>query len=352
MVSRPIRATFAVIGFIVLTSVLTQVASGQDRITLVGSGSNLPRPLYDAWAAAFNQRNAKIQVQYLSIGTVESIKQISKGSGDFGGGEVQLTGDLLDGAQAELAVLPVALVGVVPIYNLPGTGGELRFSGEVLADIYLGKVRSWNDPELVRLNPGVKLPEVEIQVFHRSPGKGTDFILSDFLSKISPTFRQKIGKSASPKWVLGRSAMRNEDMAEGVAGTPGAIGYVELNYAARGVSVGSVQNAAGRFVKASKRTVENACAAVIPSRMQNLQVSLTNAPGRDAYPLSSFTYVYLRRSMHDRARARALYDFLEFALGEGQQIAANKNYAPLPKPVLEKVRSRLHELAAGTGKRN
>jgi len=332
---------------LVLLALFTVAAAAQDAITIVGSGSNLPRPLYDAWVSAFNQRNPKAQVQYLPLGTAVSIKQISSGNGDFGGGEVPLTSDLLAGSHVKLVDVPVGLVAVVPIYNLPSLSVELRFSGEVLANIYLGKVRNWNDPELASLNPGVKLPALGIQVFHRAEGKGANYIFSDFLSKESSVFRQRIGKSASPKWVLGGSAMRNEDMAQQVASTPGGIGYVELNYAAGGVSVGKVQNVAGRFVKASRESVASACAAVARSGMPSFQVSLTNAPGADSYPLSSFTYVYLPRDIPDKNRARILDDFVDFVLGEGQSIAAEKNYAALPSSVLQKARSAVRKLRAG-----
>ncbi len=334
---------WVVSAFLVVLSLFTVAASAQDRITIVGSGSNLPRPLYDAWVSAFNRRNPKAQVQYLPLGTAVSIKQISSGSGDFGGGEVPLTGDILAGSHVKLMDVPVGLVAVVPIYNLPNLGAELRFSGEALANIYLGSVRNWDDPEIARLNPGVKLPSLAIQVVHRSEGKGANYIFSDFLSKESTAFRQRIGKSASPKWVLGASAMRNEDMAEQVASTAGAIGYVELNYAAGGVSVGRVQNAAGRFVKASQESVASACAEVARSGMASLQASLTNAPGGDSYPLSSFTYIYLPRNMSDKNRARVLDDFVDFILGEGQTIARDKNYAALPSSVLQKARAAVHK---------
>jgi phosphate transport system substrate-binding protein len=324
----------------------------QDAITIVGSGSNLPRPLYDAWAGTFNQRNTKAQVRYLPIGTVESIKQISNGSGDFGGGEVQLTPEVLAGTRLKIVALPVALVAVVPIYHLPGLNDELRFSGSVLADIYLGKIHNWNDPEIAKINPGVKLPDLGIEVVHRAPGKGANYILTDFLSKVSPAFRQRIGKSASPNWVLGRSAMRNEDMSEQVASTVGAIGYVELNYAAQGVSVGLVQNAAGRFVKASPESVERACKAATGAGVHNLQVSLTNAPGADSYPLSSYTYVYLPQNVHDKDRVKVLADFVEFVLGEGQSVAANKNYAALPGPVLQMAKAKVHSWATSTAASN
>ena len=337
----------------VLVSVVVVAAFAQDVTTIVGSGSNLPRPLYDAWVRAFNQRNAKAQARYLPLGTAESIKQISNGSGDFGGGEVPLTADVLAGSRTKLMVLPVALVAVVPIYNLPGVSENLHFSGNVLADIYLGKVRNWNDPELTSLNPGVKLPAQPIQVVHRSEGKGANYILSDFLSKTSPAFRQKVGRSASPNWPLGKSANRNEDMAEEVKNTAGAIGYVELNYASSGLSVGAVQNAAGRFVKASRQTVENACDAAIRSGVRDLQMSLTNVPGQESYPISSFTYVYLPVNPPDKVRGHVVTSFIAFALGDdGQSMAADANYGVLPEPVIKKARSQLSLLTTGGPAKN
>lgn len=331
------RSTLAAV--VVLFCLSGLAALGQDTVSLVGSGSSLPLGLYEAWVSAFNQRNPNIKVRYLPLGTVVSIEQTAKGSGDFGAGEVPLSDSPIHVSQ-KLVSVPVALVAVVPVYNLSGVR-ELRFSGKLLADIYLGKVRNWNDPAIAQLNAGIKLPGMPIEVIHRAAGKGANFIFSDFLSKQSSAFRQQIGRSASPKWVVGRSAMRNQDMLELVANTPGAIGYAELSSRPRGVSVGKVQNAAGRFVDASSESITNACSAALHNGTHSLELSLTDAPGENAYPMSSFTYVYLPTGLADRGRANAMKSFLEFMLSDGQEIAEKANYAALPAPVLEKARARL-----------
>ena len=317
------------------------VALGQDMVSLVGSGSSLPLGLYEAWVSAFNQRNPNIKVRYLPLGTVVSIEQTSKGSGDFGAGEVPLSDFPLSHSSQKLVSVPVALVAVVPVYNLPGVH-ELKFSGKLLAEIYLGRVRTWNDPAIAQLNPGIKLPAVPIAVIHRASGKGANYIFSDFLSKESPAFRQQIGKSASPKWAVGRSTMRNQDMLESVASTPGAIGYAELSSRPHGVSVGKVENVAGRFVAPSSESVTNACTTALHNAGHNLELSLTDAAGENSYPMSSFTYVYLPAGLTDRGRANAVKSFVEFALSDGQEIAARSNYAALPAPVLERAKAKLH----------
>lgn len=316
-------------------------SSAQDAFSIVGSGSSLPLRLYEAWVNAFNQRNPTIKVRYLPLGTVVSIEQTSKGSGDFGAGEVPLSDFPLSHSSQKLVSVPVALVAVVPVYNLPGTH-ELKFSGKLLADIYLGRVRNWNDPAIVQLNPGIKLPAMPIAVIHRAPGKGANYIFSDFLSKESPAFRQQIGKSASPKWAVGRSAMRNQDMLELVASTPGALGYAELSSRPRGVSVGKVENAAGHFVEPTSEAVTNACTTVLHNAGHNLELSLTDAAGENSYPMSSFTYVYLPAGLTDRGRANAVKSFVEFTLSDGQEIAERSNYAALPAPVLERAKAKLH----------
>jgi phosphate transport system substrate-binding protein len=339
-------ATRKALWIFVMISAALVGAWGQGVVTVVGSGSDLPRPLYEAWVTAFNQRNAKAQVKYLPLGTAESLKLISNLSGDFGGGELPQSALAHTAANAHLLALPVGLVAIVPVYNVPGLGGGLRFSGAVLADIYLGKILKWDDARLVSLNPGVPLPGVAIQVFHRKEGKGSNYIFSDFLSKASPAFRQQIGTSASPRWVVGRGTERNQDMQQQVAGTAGAIGYVGMDYLGQGLSVGSIQNAAGKFVKASPETVENAAAALTRSGNNDLPSSLTNAPGADSYPLSSFTYIYLPVSVPDEGRARALASFVKFILTDGQEIATKTNRAVLSPGVIQKARSKWPPLSA------
>ena len=313
-------------------------ASAQEVISLVGSGSNLPSPLYQVWVQNYNRRDSKIQVHYQGLGTGESITLITAGSGDFGGGEVPISDAQLRTAKVKIVHLPTVLAAIVPVYNVPGVDRQLRFSGEVMARIFLGTIKSWDDPAITRLNPGIKLPHLAITVVHRNEGKGSNYILSDFLSKTSPEWRARIGKTASPKWPLGQTAERGQDMVAKVKNTPGGFGYVELGFASSDASVhaGSVQNASGDFVSASPESMTAACRAMEKSIPADLRVSLTNPPGKDSYPITSFTWLYVPVSGLKAERASALADFLRWALSDGQGMAREHGYAPLPPSILGK----------------
>lgn len=318
---------------------LSTLATGQQKIVLVGSGSNVPVRLYQAWIEEFNKKNADVQVQYLPLGTSQSIQQVSEGSGDFGGGEVPLTREQMRGHKISLKQIPTVLVGIVPIYHLPGKP-ELNFSGDLLAQIFLGKVKTWKDPKIAKLNPEVKLPDLAISVVHRSPGKGSNYIFTDFLSKTNEEFRKQVGKGASPKWPVGADANRGEDMVAKVGSTPGAIGYVELNFARNAaIGYGRVQNAAGRFVRATPETIDAACRAAEKPVGDAFQVSMTNAPGKDSYPIASFTWIYVPTSGISPTRSQALRQFLEWTLRDGQSIANAMGYAVLPDNVAAAARS-------------
>lgn len=313
----------------------------QSKISLVGSGSNVPINLYTAWTDEFNKKNTSIQVRYLSMSTMEGIRQISEGSGDFAAGEVPLSHEQMHGGKVTLMQIPMVLVGIVPVYNLPGTP-DLYFSGEVLAEIYLGKVKNWKDPRIAKLNPGANLPDLAIQVVHRTPGKGSNYIFTDFLSKASPEFRNEVGKSPSPKWPVGTDANRGEDMVEKVGTTPGAIGYVELNFARRSdIGYGSVQNSSGRFVRATPETITSACMALEKSIPVDFGVSMTEAPGKESYPIASFTWIYVPASGAQAERSRAVKEFLTWGLADGQNMARSMGYATLPSAVLAKAKSTL-----------
>jgi phosphate transport system substrate-binding protein len=329
---------------ILVSAAAAMPAAGQDKIVLVGSGSNVPLYLYEAWTREFDQQSPAVKIRYLPLGTGESIKQISHGVGDFGDGEVPLSDAEMHAAGNGLISLPAVLVGIVPIYNLPGNP-ELNLSGELLGDIYLGTIKNWQDPRIAKLNPGVALPNLPIKVIHRSPGKGSNYIFSDFLSKTSARFRARVGKSPSPQWPLGLDAERGQDMVQMVAQTPGAIGYVEADFAKVGdIGYGRVQNASGHFVIANPANIAAACAARLHSIPDDFRVDMTNAPGADSYPLTSFSWIYVPRSGDSPDRRKALKDFLHWALQDGQRIAAQTGYAPLPDGIAARARAMVSSL--------
>ena len=318
-------------------------AQAQTSIVLVGSGSSVPAPLYTRWTEEYGKHNANIQIRYLPIGTGEGIKEISRGASDFGAGEAQLTAaQRKDGSLTEL---PVALIGIVLIYNLPDLHGELRLSGDVLADIFLGDVKTWNAPQIAKLNPNVTLPNLAIKVINRPAGKGSNYVFSDFLSKVNPKFRSVVGVSASPKWPVGEAAERSSDAADKVKNIPGSIGYVEYQYALKAnLPQAAVLNPVGRFVKASMDTIAAACAAAEQPRWDNFSASLTDVPGTEAYPITSFTWIYLRTAAPDPARAAALSDLLDWIYTDGQRSAALEGYSALPPQLLAEVRKKARVL--------
>src|SRR5260370_31020873 len=286
-------------------------SKAQNAVVLVGSGSSVPAPLYNRWAQEYGKRNPNIQMRYLPVGTSEGIKEISHGAGDFGAGEAQLTDK--EREEGSLIELPVVLIGIVPISNEPQVHQELRLSREVLAGIFLGDVKTWNAPQIVKLNPELTLPNLPIQVINRPPGKGSNYVLTDFLSKVSSKFRAQIGVTPSPKWTVGEPAERSSDMADKVKNSPGSIGYVEYQYAVKGsISQAAVLNRAGKFPKASTHGMAAACQAAEAPGWKSFSASLSNAPGADAFPITSFTWIYLRIKSTDSARAAALSDFLNW----------------------------------------
>jgi phosphate transport system substrate-binding protein len=318
--------------------------AAQNAISLAGSGSNVPSPLYAAWTEQYEKLKPSVRVRYLPLGTSESIKEISQGVGDFGGGEVPLNDAQMHKGKHPLLQFPTVLVAIVPIYKLTGEQ-ELRFSGELLADIFLGNIKNWKDARIAKLNPGVELPDLPIAVVHRSSGKGSNYILTDFLSKASAEWKSKVGKNASPSWPVGVETNRSEDMVAKVSGTPGAIGYVELNYAKRkDIGYGSVQNAAGRFVRATPASIAAACAANEKNIQADFGVSLTNAEGKEAYPMVSFTRIYVAASGLEPARSQALKEFWNWALTDGRETASSLGYAVLPAAIAAKARDTLNSI--------
>jgi phosphate transport system substrate-binding protein len=316
-------------------------AHGQASISLVGAGSTVPLPLYNEWSQQYNKVHGSAEMRYQPLGTTEGIKLVSGsrddlGKSDFGAGEVLLTD--AERGHGKLVELPVVMIGIVPAYNLPGVRQELKFTGDLLAQIFLGRVKSWDAPSIAKLNPGITLPSLPIKVVYRPGGKGTNYVLTDFLSRTSSEFRAQIGRSASPKWPTGTPAERSSDMVEKIKGEAGSIGYVELQYAMGGnLQMGLVQNAVGKFVKASSETISAACKAVEAPQWNKFDVSLINAPGADSYPITSFSWIYVRSISSNPIRRAALSDLLHWIFTTGQTIAEKHGYSELPAPLRENV---------------
>ena len=331
------------LGMAVLLSWCTTLGTCQQAIVLVGSGSTVPAPLVSKWADAYNQRNRNLQMRYVAIGAEEGIVAISHGSGDFALGEVPLTAQ--QRSKAGLVELPAVVIGIVPIYNIPGIHTELRFSGEVLADIFLGKIRSWSSPALAKLNPEVSLPDLPIRVVHRPAGKGSNYIFTEFLSKASSRFRSEVGVSASPKWPVGKPAERSSEMVDTVRSEPGAIGYVEAQYAIESkIQFGLVLNASGHFIKASAESLKDACRSVETPAFDKFSASLVDAPGARSFPITSYDWFYLRVKGDDAKRTAALQDLLNWVFSDGQQIAATAGYSELPAPLRAKISLSLRDV--------
>jgi phosphate transport system substrate-binding protein len=308
----------------------------QAPIALVATGSSLPEPLYVAWADKYHETHPAIQLRYLPEGTANSALKIVSAVGDFGGGDAPILDKELKDAAGPILQLPTVLIGIAIVYNLPNTPGELRMSGPLVADIFLGKIKAWNDSAIAKLNPEMKLPALPIQVVHRTEGKGSNYILADFLCKVSPEFLARAGRGESPKWPAGASAGRSQDMADKIWATPGAIGYTELQLAQRvALRAARIKNANGEFIKPTEKSI--AAAASEARITQDFRVSLTNGAGKDSYPISSFTWLYVPAKAKDAERGRAVAEYLRWVYTDGQAIAKEQGYATLPLELLAKV---------------
>jgi phosphate transport system substrate-binding protein len=299
-----------------------------------GAGATFPYPIYSKWFSEYNKQHPNIRINYQSIGSGGGIRQVTNQTVFFGATDGPMTDEQITAAPGPVLHFPTVLGAVVPIYNLHGVSAELKFSGALLADIYLGTITKWNDPAIARLNPGVTLPSTDIAVVHRSDGSGTTYIFVDYLSKVSAGFKARVGVNTSVNWPVGVGGKGNEGVSGLVSQTPGAIGYVELIYALQNrIPFGPVQNASGAFVKASPESVtQAAAAATIPA---DFRVSITNPSGSGAYPISSFTWILLYQNPQDKARSKAMVDFMKWALSDGQAFAIDLGYAPLPDNVVK-----------------
>ena len=301
-----------------------------------GAGATFPYPIYSKWFSEYNKLKPNIQINYQSIGSGGGIRQVSNQTVFFGATDGPMTPDQMLAAPGKIFHFPTVLGAVVPVYNIPGVSTALKFTGPVLADIYLGKITKWNDPAIAKLNPGVPLTSSDITVVRRSDGSGTTYIFVDYLSKMSEEFKEKVGIATSVNWPVGVGGKGNEGVSGLVKQTPGSIGYVELIYALQNkITYGSVQNQAGEFVTASVDAVTAAAAAAANVMPKDFRVSITNAPGPGVYPISSFTWLLLYENPKDKVQAKAFVDFVKWALTDGQRFAKDLGYAPLPEAVVK-----------------
>jgi phosphate transport system substrate-binding protein len=315
---------------------LAAAAVSAQTVQIDGAGATFPYPIYSKWFAEYNKLHPNVQINYQSIGSGGGIRQLTNRTVFFGATDGPMTKEQLDGAPGKVLHLPTVLGGVVPVYNIPGFDGELKFSGDVLAKIIMGTIAKWNDPALAKDNPGVNLPASDITVVHRADGSGTTYIFVDYLSKVSPEFKSKVGVATSVSWPTGVGGKGNEGVAGLVKQTPGSIGYVELIYALQNkIPYGSVKNTSGEFVKSSLDSVTKAASAAATQMPPDFRVSITNAPGNGVYPISSFTWLLFYESPKDKAKAKVMVDFMQWALTDGQKFANELGYAPLPDGVVK-----------------
>jgi phosphate transport system substrate-binding protein len=324
---------------LVLAAALAAVASGQTLIN--GAGATFPNPMYTKWFSEYKKLHSNIQINYQSLGSGAGIKQVTEGTVDFGASDgpmndMQLK-EFQDKRGSAVLHFPTVLGADVPTYHVAGVTGSLNFTPEALAGIFLGKITKWNDPALVQANPGVNLPKSDIVVVHRSDGSGTTYVWVDYLSKVSKEWAMKVGKGTSVNWPVGLGGKGNEGVAGQIEQTANSMGYVELVYAIQNkMTYGKVKNAAGEFVQADLASVTAAAAGAAKTMPDDFRVSITNAPGKGVYPISSFTWLLIPEKIADPAKKKALTDFLTWMLKDGQTMTEALAYAQLPKEVVAK----------------
>jgi phosphate transport system substrate-binding protein len=314
------------------------------QTTLNGAGATFPYPIYSKWFSEYHKAHSDVQVNYQSIGSGGGIRQVLAGTVDFGASDGPMTDEQLGLAKVKILHIPTVLGAVVPAYNIPGVTGDVKFTPEALAGIFLGKITSWNDKALTAANPGVNFPNQPIVVIHRSDGSGTSYIFTDYLSKVTADWKNGPGKGTSVKWPVGLGGKGNEGVAGMIRQMEGSVGYVELIYALQNkITYGSMKNPAGDFVKASLESVTTAAASV-KNMPADFRVSITNAPGKGAYPISSFTWLLIPTKSQDPNKGKILTDLLNWCETDGQKLTADLSYAPLPDTVVAKVKEAIKQV--------
>jgi phosphate transport system substrate-binding protein len=322
---------------------LTAAAATAQNIN--GAGATFPNPIYSKWFNEYSQLHPNVKINYQSIGSGGGIRQVTEGTVDFGASDGPMSDAQLSASKIKIIHIPTVLGAVVPVYNLPGVTVELKFSQDAIAGIYLGKITMWNDPYIAKENPGVNLPNQPILPVYRSDSSGTTFIFTDYLSKVSPEWKSRVGAQTAVKWPVGIGQKGNEGIAGMVRQSKYSFGYVELIYAEQNhMQFGLVRNKTGKFIKASTEGVTAAAAANAKNIPADYRVSITDAPGADSYPISSFTWLLIPNPAKDPAKGKAIIDFLNWMLDKGESEAADLTYAPLPAAVAERVKKTISTL--------
>lgn len=321
---------------------------GGAEIKLQGAGATFPNPLYQKWLSEYGKQHSNIKIDYQSIGSGGGIKQLQAQTVDFGASDAPMTDDELKGTPGPVVHIPTVLGAVVLIYNVPNLSKPLRFSPDVIADIYLGKITKWNDARIKAENPEAALPAADIASVHRSDGSGTSFVFTDYLSKVSADWKQKVGANKSPKWIGGIGAKGNEGVTGQVKATPNTIGYVELAYAVQNkLAVALIKNKSGAFIEPTIDAVTAAAAATVAETPQDLRVSITDAAGATAYPISSYTYILVYQEQKDATKGKAVVDFMWWGIHDGESFAKDLLYAPLPAEIVKRTEEKINSITAG-----
>jgi len=326
-----------------LTILALLVGSAAAQTTIVGAGATFPNPIYTKWFSEYHKLHPDVQINYQSIGSGGGIRQIMSGTVDFGASDVGMTDDQLKQSKTPIQLIPTVMGSVVPAYNIPGVKSDLKFTPDILAGIFLGKITTWNDPAIQKANPDVSLPNQTINVVHRSDGSGTTGVFTDYLSKVSPEWKSAVGSSTSVKWPVGIGGKGNEGVAGTIRAIDGAIGYVELIYAlSNKIPYGSVKNSSGAFLKADLQNTSAAANGVkIPA---DYRVSITNSPNKDAYPIATFTWLLIPKKTPDPSKGKILKDFLGWMINDGQNMVEALDYAPLPQELQSRVKNTIGSL--------
>ena len=319
------------------------VGSAAAQTTLNGAGATFPNPIYSKWFSEYHKQHPDVEINYQPIGSGGGIRQVTAGTVDFGATDGPMSDEQLKSSKVPIQHVPTVMGSVVPAYNIPGVKEELKFTPDVLANIFLGKITTWNDPAIQNLNKDIKLPNQNINVVHRSDGSGTTYVFTDYLSKVSPEWKGGPGKGTSVKWPVGIGGKGNEGVAGTIRAVDGTIGYVELIYALQNkITFGSVKNAAGSFVKADLQNTSAAANGVkIPD---DYRVSITNSPNKDAYPIATFTWLLIPTKPSDPNKGKIIKDFLNWMIDDGEKMVETLSYAPLPQELQGRVKNTIQKL--------